>query len=328
MNADECVVAFICVHPRFPSLLCVSVVDNFTWRGTGRAARIRRMTRTLFSCAAAAAAIILTCCLATAAAAAVPPGADGAEKALAASTRHGEWVDIALPGSETKLRSWVVYPERKEKAGVVIVIHEIFGLSDWVRGVADQLAADGFIAIAPDFLSGMGPDGGGTAALGKSVREEIRKLSPEEVNKRIDAARAYGLKLPAANGKVATIGFCWGGSASFRYATHQPELNAAVVYYGGAPRTGEGGKQPDTEALKRIEAPVLGLYGADDARVNATIDETKQILSDAKKNYTTHIYDGAGHGFLRQQSERDGANRKASEQAWAETLAFLKKHLE
>jgi carboxymethylenebutenolidase len=293
------------------------------------------MTRTLLTCAAA---IALTAVSLTNAAA-IPPGADGAEKALAASTRHGEYVDIEIPGSDPqqKLRAWVVYPERKEKAGVVIVIHEIFGLTDWVRSVADQLAADGFIAIAPDFLSGRGPDGGGTQAIGeKNVREEIRKLAPQEVNQRIDAARAYGLKLPAANGRSATIGFCWGGAASFRYATHQPPLpalNAAVVYYGAAPRrpSGDAGGGPpaaDTEGLKKIQAPVLGLYGADDARVNATIDETKKILAESKKTYVTHIYDGAGHGFLRQQGERGGANKKASEQAWGETMKFLKKNLE
>ena len=276
------------------------------------------MIRTL-SCTAA---LFLTVSLASAAA--IPPGADGAEKALSASPRHGEWVDVAMPGSDTKIKSWVVYPERKEKAGVVIVIHEIFGLSDWVRGVADQLAADGFIAIAPDYLSGMGPDGGGTAAIGKNVREEIRKLSPDEINKRTDAVREYALKLPAANGKIATIGFCWGGAASFRYATHQPKLNAAVVYYGAAPRKGDAA---DTDGLKKIQAPILGLYGGDDARVNATIDETKKILDEAKKSYAPNRYEGAGHGFLRQQAERE-ANKKAAEQAWPETTAFLKKHLE
>jgi carboxymethylenebutenolidase len=299
------------------------VVDNSSCRDRPRDATIRGMIRTLLLCAAA-----ITFTASFTAAASIPPDANGAEKALAASPRHGEYVEIALPGSDTKLKSWVVYPERKEKAGVVIVIHEIFGLTDWVRGVADQLAADGFIAIAPDFLSGMGPGGGGTEALGESVRGEIRKLSPDEVNKRIDAARAYGLKLPAANGKTATIGYCWGGAASFRYATHQPELNAAVVYYGSAPRKGEGGKEADVEALKKIKAPVLGLYGKDDARVNSTIDETKKILDEAGKSYTTHLYEGAGHGFLRQQGDRDGANKKASEQAWEETRSFLKKHLE
>jgi carboxymethylenebutenolidase len=208
----------------------------------------------------------------------------------------------------------------------VVVIHEIFGLTDWVRGVADQLAADGFIAIAPDFLSGRGPGGGGTKEIGeKNVREEIRKLSPQEVNQRIDAAREYGLKLPAANGKSATIGFCWGGAASFRYATHQPQLNAAVVYYGAAPRKDDAA---DTEGLKKIEAPVLGLYGADDARVNATIEETKKILDESTKTFVPHIYEGAGHGFLRQQGERDGANKKASERAWGETVTFLNKNLE
>ena len=262
------------------------------------------------------------------AAATIAPGADGAQKALEASPRHGEFVDIALPGSDTKIKSWVVYPERKEKAGVVIVIHEIFGLSDWVRSVADQLAADGFIAIAPDFLSGRGPNGGGTKEIGeKNVREEIRKLSPDDVNARIDAVRDYALKLPAANGKFATIGFCWGGAASFRYATHDPKLNAAVVYYGAAPRTGEGGKQPDTEALKKIQAPVMGHYGGDDARVNATIDETKKILTDAGKSYSPHVHDGAGHGFLRQQTER-APNKQAAEAAWPETVSFLKKNLE
>jgi len=283
------------------------------------------MTRTLLLTAVA----ILISTTFGAAAASIPPDANGAEKALAASPRHGEYVDIAMPGSDVKLKSWVVYPERKEKAGVVIVIHEIFGLSDWVRSVADQLAADGFIAIAPDMLSGRGPGGGGTAEIGaRNVGQEIRKLPPDDVNARIDAVRDYATKLPAANGKFATIGFCWGGGASFRYATHEPKLNAAIVYYGAAPRKGDGGKEADTEALKKIQAPVSGHYGGDDARVNATIDETKKILTDAGKSYTPHIYDGAGHGFLRQQGDRNGANKKASEQAWPETIAVLKKNLE
>jgi carboxymethylenebutenolidase len=284
------------------------------------------MTRTLIPLIAAA-SILFSMTFANAAS--IPPGADGAEKALQNSPRHGEWADIALPGSDTKIKSWVVYPERKEKAGVVIVIHEIYGLSDWVRSVADQLAADGFIAIAPDFLSGKGKDGGGADAIDpKQLGAEIKKLSPDEVKERLDAVRAYALKMiPAANGKVATIGFCWGGAASFRYATQQPELNAAVVYYGSAPRNPAGDK-PDTDALKKIQAPILAHYGGDDARVNATIDETKKILAENGKSYTPHISDGAGHGFLRQQSGRDGANKKAAEQAWPETIAFLKKNLE
>src|SRR4051812_8130063 len=139
----------------------------------------------------------------------IPPAADAVAKALASSPRHGEWVDVAMPGGDVKLHTWVVYPERKDKAPVVIVIHEIFGMTDWVRGVADQLAADGFIAVAPDLLSGMGPNGGGTESLGDKVRETIGKVDAAEQAKRLDAVREYAVALPASNGKAATIGFCW-----------------------------------------------------------------------------------------------------------------------
>jgi carboxymethylenebutenolidase len=252
----------------------------------------------------------------------IPPGAEGAKEQLDKSPRHGEYADIAVPGMDAKLKSFVVYPERKENAGVVIVIHEIFGLTDWVRAVADQLAAAGFIAIAPDLLSGRGPNGGGTAemdAAKQDVRSAIRGLKPDEVNRMLDAVRAYGAKLPAANGKSATIGFCWGGTASFQYATHQPALNAAIVYYGTSPSS------PD--AFKNIKAPVLGLYGSDDARVNATIEPAQNEMKKLGKPYMANVYEGAGHGFLRQQTGRDGANAKASSRAWQATVAFLNEHL-
>jgi carboxymethylenebutenolidase len=251
----------------------------------------------------------------------IPAGAEGVKERLDKSPRHGEYVDIAVPGGTTKLKSFVVYPERKEKAGVVIVIHEIFGLSDWVRGVADQLAAAGFIAIAPDLLSGKGPDGGGTAeieAAKGNVRQVIGTLKPDEVAKMLDAVREYGIKLPAANGNSASIGFCWGGSASFQYAVHQPALNAAVVYYGTSPS--------GPEAFKNIKAPVLGLYGSDDARVNATIEPARNEMKKLGKPYTANIYEGAGHGFLRQQSGRE-ANAKAAARGWQATVAFLNENL-
>ncbi len=231
-------------------------------------------------------------------------------------------MDVPLAGSETPIRSFVVYPERKEKAGVIIVVHEIFGLTDWVRAVADRLAADGFIAVAPDLLSGMGPGGGGTEAIGdgEKVREMIRAIKPDEVVRRLNAVRDYGRGLPAANGRTATIGFCWGGAASFQYATAQPELNAAVVYYGTSPS--------DPAAFGKISAPVLGLYGSDDERVNATIPPAVERMKELGKPYTPHVYEGAGHGFLRQQNERDGANLKAAHQAWPATVQFLREHLE
>jgi carboxymethylenebutenolidase len=249
---------------------------------------------------------------------ALPPDAEQAKTALAKSPRHGEWVDVKLPDGG-KLLTWVVYPERKEKAPVVLVIHEIYGLTDWIRGVSDQLAKEGFIALAPDLLSGMGPNGGGTEALKDEVGKAIRTLTPEMVAARLDAVRDYALKLPAAGTKCGSVGFCWGGSSSFNYAVAQPRLSAALVYYGSSPT--------DPAAYAKIAAPVLGLYGGDDARVNATIPAAEAEMKKLGKKFTPMIFDGAGHGFLRQQTGRDGANMKASEKAWAATLAFLRENL-
>jgi carboxymethylenebutenolidase len=249
----------------------------------------------------------------------IPPGEEQAKTALERSPRHGEYVDLKIEGSDHPLLTWVVYPERRDKAAVVIVIHEIYGLTDWVRAVADQLAADGFIAVAPDMISGKGP-GGGTASIQSrdDVVKLIRGLTPGEVNMKLNAVRSYAIKLPAANGKTAVAGFCWGGGKSFNYAAAQPELNAAVVYYGTS---------PDVKELGSIKAPVLGLYGGDDARVNATIEPASEEMKKLGKVYEVEIYEGAGHGFLRQQEGRDGANMRASQQAWQRMLGFLRKHL-
>jgi carboxymethylenebutenolidase len=250
----------------------------------------------------------------------LPPGEEQAKAALNKSSRHGEWVDVKLPSGGAPIRTWVVYPERKDKAGVVIVIHEIFGLSDWIRGVADQLAREGFIAVAPDLISGLGPNGGGTDSVPSrdDVTKLVRALTPEDATARLNAVRDYAVKLPAANGKTATIGFCWGGGRSFAYAASQPALNAAVVYYGTAPEAAD---------LARIKAPVLGNYGGDDARVNATVGPAEAEMKKLGKTYEPHTYEGAGHGFLRQQDGREGANLKATRQAWPRTVAFFKKYL-
>jgi carboxymethylenebutenolidase len=247
----------------------------------------------------------------------LPAAEENAKARLEKSSRHGEYADIKLDGSATPIRAWVVYPERKDKAPVVIVIHEIFGLSDWIRAVADQLAAEGFIAVAPDLLSGKGPAGGGTDSVSSrdDVVKLIRSLTPEEVIVRLNAVRDYALALPAGNKRTATIGFCWGGSASFNYASKQPALDAAVVYYGTS---------PDAAALATLKAPVLGLYGADDARVVSTIEPAKAEMQKLGKSYEPNIYEGAGHGFLRDQHGRDGANHRATEQAWPRTLKFLR----
>ena len=257
---------------------------------------------------------------ATIAFAAAPPAGDAAAEALKKSPRHGEWVDIPAPeGVQFKLHSWVVYPERKDKAPVVIVIHEIFGMTDWVRSVADALAAEGFIAVAPDLLSGQGPGGGNSDSFkSDDVRAAIQKIPPELLMRMLGMARMWAIQQPAAMDKVGSIGFCWGGGASFGFAAAEPKLNAAVVYYGRAP------EKP--EYLAKINAPVLGFYGGNDARVTATVEPTKKAMADLNKSYAPHVMEGAGHGFLRQQNP--AANKKAAEEAWPETIKFLKQNLE
>jgi carboxymethylenebutenolidase len=253
--------------------------------------------------------------------AAIPPGEAGAKAYLEQSPRHHEWAYVPLPGKETKVSAFVAYPERKEKAPVVIVIHEIYGLTDWVRAVADRLAADGFIAIAPDFLSGRGPGGGGSDRFASrdDVVKAVRDLAAPDVVTVLDAVSRFGRGLPAASGKFAVIGFCWGGAQSFYYATAQPELAAAVVYYGTSPQA---------EALRTVRAPVLGLYGEDDARVNTTVGPAAARMKELGKVFTSQTYKGAGHGFLRAQNERGGANLEASRLAWPATVSHLRKYLE
>jgi carboxymethylenebutenolidase len=255
----------------------------------------------------------------------LPPGTDAhAERALDESSRHGEWVDIDMPDG-TKLNAWVVYPERADKAGVVLVIHDIRGMGDWIRAVGDQLAQDGFIAIVPDFLSGKGPDGGGTASLGREVGQTIRQLGEAEVVARLDAAKRYGESLPAANGETAVLGFCWGGTQSFTYALEQPELDAAVVFYGSVP--GATAEAVPDERIAKIAAPVLGLYGGNDARINATLPPTIQAMMRHAKAFEFHSFEGAGHGFTRRQDGAGGANLTAVRHGWPLVLAFLGRHL-
>ena len=249
-----------------------------------------------------------------------PPSEADAADALAASPRPGEWVDIALGGSDPPIATWIVRPEGSADAPVVLVIHEIFGLTDWVRAVADRLAERGFVAVVPDLLSGLGPDGGGTAAVASrdQVVRLIRSLEPADVIARLDAVRAHALTLPATTGRIAALGFCWGGSTSFTYVVTQPHLQAAVVYYGSSP--------VETADYHLVGAPVLGLYGGDDERVNATIPTAAREMARYGKRFESEIFPGAGHGFLRAQEGRGGANREASLRAWPRTIEFLRRH--
>lgn len=249
----------------------------------------------------------------------VPPAAEFVEAALAASPRHGEWVDVKM-GDGTPIRTWTVFPERSSRAGAVIVVHENRGLNDWARAVADQLAEDGFVAIAVDLLSGKGPGGGHTDSIPPGeVGKVLASLTREEINERLDTVREHAIQIPAASGRVGMIGFCWGGSTVFQYAVHQPALDAGVIYYGGAPQ--------DPALLDRIEAPLLGLFGEDDARVNTSVLTAMPILNKDRDVLDAHMFPGAGHGFLRQQYGRE-ANLRAAERAWPMTIRFLREHLD
>jgi carboxymethylenebutenolidase len=248
----------------------------------------------------------------------LPAGAAEAEARLATSPRHAEWVTVRT-GPNDSIRAWVVYPERSTPAPVVLVVHEIFGLSHWIRAVADQLAADGFIAIAPDLLSmkdvPVGDDGAPDAA---AARAAIQTVDPDDVHRQLLALAAYGTRLPAATDEYGIVGFCWGGAASFEHAVRSPGLGASVVYYGTSPAS---------ERLSNVRAPVLGLYGEDDARVNATVPAADSTMRALGSTFEHRIYPGAGHGFLRAQDGRE-ANLAAARLAWPETIAWFVRHLE
>ena len=219
-----------------------------------------------------------------------------AKQRLAKSPRHQEWVKVK--NGTREVNSFVVYPENKNKATAVVVIHEIFGLSDWIQSLADQLAEAGYVAIAPDLLSGMGPDGGGTSSLDRqAIGQKIRDLPAAQVTADLNAVADYIAKVPASNGKVVVAGYCWGGSQTFRYATNNPNIKAAFVFYGSAPAAADG--TPDKEALAKIKAPVYGFYASNDARINATLPKTAEAMTELKKTFEPVTYENSGHGFMR-----------------------------
>jgi carboxymethylenebutenolidase len=244
---------------------------------------------------------------------------DWAKARLEKSPRHGEWVTVKHGDREVKC--FITYPEVKDKATAVIVIHEIFGLSDWVRGVTDQFAEAGYIAIAPDLLSGAAPGGGGTKELGgmDDVRKAIMSLPADQITADLNAVADYVKKLPSCNGKLAVAGFCWGGGQTFRYATNNKEIKAAFPFYGTAPES-------ETD-LGRISCPVYGFYGENDNRFDATIPRTTEGMKKAGKTYEPITYSGAGHGFMRAGEDPSGsdANKKAREDAWKRLKDLLKK---
>jgi carboxymethylenebutenolidase len=259
---------------------------------------------------------------------------DWAKQTLEKSPRHQEWVEVKH--DNRVVQTFVVYPEVKGKAPVVIVIHEIFGLSDWARSVADQLAAHGYIAVAPDLLSGFGPNGGGSSAFAspQDVTKAVMGLNPDTVTADLNAVADYAKKIPASNGKIAVSGFCWGGSQSFRFAANRKDLSAAFVFYGSGPQD-----------VTSITAPVYGFYAGNDGRIGATIPDTTTAMKTAGKKYDPVTYDGAGHGFMRagedpandaaakttgddadakKKHDAAVANKKAHDEGWDRWLQLLK----
>ena len=257
------------------------------------------------------------CALAVLASAPHSSAQDWAKARLASSPRHHEYVTVRN-GART-VQVFVDYPERKEKAPVVLMIHEIFGLTDWAKEMADELAAEGYLVVEPDLLSGMGPGGGGTDSFAgqDAAVKAVSMLDPAQVSGDLNAAADYARKLPAASGKLDVAGFCWGGGKSFLFATERPDLSAAFVFYGPPP--------PDT-AMAGIHAPVYGFYAGNDARISSTVPAATAAMKAAGKRYEPVVYDGAGHGFMRAGEAPDASpeNRKARDQAFARLLAELR----
>jgi carboxymethylenebutenolidase len=243
---------------------------------------------------------------------------DWARAKVDKSPRHREWVTVTHDGR--KVEAFVAYPEASKNTPVIVVIHEIFGHSDWVELVTDEFAAAGYIAISPDLLSGMGPKGGGTHEFpaGEAGRA-IGKLPPDQITADLNAAADYGLKLPAAAKKLFVAGFCYGGGQSFRFATNRPDVAAAMVFYG---------TPPDKESMARIKAPVFGFYAGNDQRVDATIPDTVTNMKELGKIFEPVTYDGAGHGFMRagEQPDPTPANAKAREEAWVRIKKIMSSH--
>ena len=245
----------------------------------------------------------------------LPAGVFTARSTILHSRLQKEFVDIAM--GSVKLHTWVEYPEGSGKAPIVMVMQHGPGMDDWQRALADQLALEGFIAIAVDLHSGLGPNGGNYDSFEGTddVMRATARLTQDEMQRRYKAALEWGRKLPRWNGKAASIGFCMGGGNSFRFAAEVPELDAAVAYYGGTP--GE-------DLLARIKAPVLAFYGEDDARVTAAAEPTKSAMQKLGKAFEYHVYPHATHGFLEFQDL--AGNPLATSDSWSKTIAFLKEH--
>ena len=244
---------------------------------------------------------------------------DFALEQLENSPRHHEWVEVK--SGDRNVHCFVAYPETSENTLAVIVIHENRGLTDWVRSFADQMAAAGYLAIAPDLLSDFAPDKAQTSSFESSdaARDAIYQLDPDQVTQDLQVVQEYIANVPASNGKTVVMGFCWGGSQTFRFATNDDEIAAALVFYGSAPE--------QASEIAKISAPVYGFYGENDQRINAGIPATEKMMQEAGKTYEYEIYPGAGHAYMRQGDDPQGSaeSKKATADSWERIKAILEK---
>jgi carboxymethylenebutenolidase len=204
-------------------------------------------------------------------------------------------------------------PSAEGKYPGVIVIHENRGLNPHIKDVARRMAAEGFAALAPDYLSGLG----GTPEDADKARDMIGTLTPEGITASSSAALAAVKANPASNGKAGAMGFCWGGGAVNALAVADPGLSAGVAYYGS---------QPAAADVPKITAPLLLHYASLDERIGAGIPAFEAALKADNKTYELYMYEGANHAF---NNDTNSAryNKDAAELAWSRTVAFLKKYV-
>jgi carboxymethylenebutenolidase len=253
-----------------------------------------------------------------------------ATQKLAKSPRRTEWV--TTPSGNRTLKAFVTYPEVRGKVPVVIVLHEVFGLTDSTRNTADEIAAMGYITIAADMLSGYGPNGGNIDSFEPplSASQTVTGLNDEAVNSDLNAWADYGAKLPGSNGKFAIVGLSWGGGAAFRYVTtaQRKDLKAVCVFYDIGPpaETQHFSGAPVSLSVVKINVPVYGFYGSTDTRPLVTLEATKAAMAAAGKVYDPLVYEGADHAFMR-VGEDPGNRNPANPVAVQASLARLEKLL-
>ena len=221
---------------------------------------------------------------------------------------------INYPAPKMEIRTFLAHPKNGGKFPAVVVIHENRGLQPHIQDVAKRLAKEGFLSMAPD---GLTPAGGTPENDQSKASELIRTLNNEDTVNNFVAAVKYLKTHPLSTGKVGCTGFCWGGAMTNQVAVNSPDLNAAAPYYG---------RQPSTEDVAKIKAPIMAHYAENDAGINAGIAAFEEELKKQSKDYQLFIYPGTGHAF-NNDTNPDRYNAEAAKLAWSRTVSFFKDKL-